>query len=146
MNLLNRKAFKCFFRLVCAIVVAFMVGYWLYKYEIEDRDIGVVDYAPLQDANEIEFPVISLCFMNPFLSKQFRASNSNITMETYRQYLEGNVYDDIFENLEYSNLTLDLEKYFLSGQIFWQNETYDMKISEFISHSEVFSGFDQSEF
>lgn len=74
-----------------------MVGYWLYKYEIEDRDIGVVDYAPLETASEVEVPVISLCFKNPFLEKQSQTINSSVTMEAYRQYLEGNVYDDIYD-------------------------------------------------
>ena len=36
-----------------------MVGYWFYKYEVEDRDIGVVDYVSLEDTEEIMFPAIS---------------------------------------------------------------------------------------
>ena len=38
-----------------------MIGYWLYKYEIEDRDIGVVDYISLVDATDIDFPRLTLC-------------------------------------------------------------------------------------
>ena len=155
MLICSRNVIKSVFTIACVIVVLGMVGFWFYKYEIEDRDIGVVDYAPLQDANDIEFPVTSLCFKDPFVCKtypqcdiliQTQATHSSIAMETYRQYLEGNVYDDVYENLEYSNLTLDLEKYFLSGRIYWQNETYDMNIADFIAHTEIFSGFYQSEF
>ena len=31
------------------VIVAIMIGYWLYKFEIEDRDIGVVDFVPLDE-------------------------------------------------------------------------------------------------
>ena len=64
---LTRKAFKSSFTIVCAIVVTFMVGYWFYKFEYEDRDIGVVDYAMLEEEENIELPAVSLCFMNPFI-------------------------------------------------------------------------------
>ena len=146
MVICSRNTIKSLFTITCIIVVLCMVGFWLYKYEIEDRDIGVVDYAPLHDAKEIEFPVISLCFQDPFIDKKFHATNSSISMETYREYLEGNVYEDIYENLEYSNLTLDLEKYFLFGVILWQNETTDTITSDFISHTEIFNGFYQLHF
>ena len=54
------------FQMLCCIVVLIMVGYWLYKFKIEDRDIGVVDYELLEKA-EVDFPAVSICFRNPFL-------------------------------------------------------------------------------
>ena len=69
MVLINRKAVKLSFTIVCAIVVTFMVGYWFYKFEYEDRDIGVVDYAMLEEEEDIEFPVVSLCFEYPFIEE-----------------------------------------------------------------------------
>ena len=53
----SRKKFTFCFRIVCIIVVLFMIGYWFYKYEIEDRDIGVVDYVSLEDAKYFDFPL-----------------------------------------------------------------------------------------
>ena len=49
------------------IVVAFMVGYWFYKYEYEDRNIGVVDYAMLVDAEYVEFTAVSLLSISNLL-------------------------------------------------------------------------------
>ena len=46
-----------------------MVGYWLFKYEVEDRSIGVVDYELFREAEDIKLPVASLCFENPFIKK-----------------------------------------------------------------------------
>ena len=97
MTFFNRKKFKFLFSLACAIVVAFMVGYWFYKCEIDDRDIGVVDYTPMIEMEEATFPVVSLCLKDPFLSKKLTAINSNITSTTYVNYLAGNIYDDLHE-------------------------------------------------
>ena len=142
MNLLNRKVFKCCFRLVCAIVVAFMVGYWLYKYEIEDRDIGVVDYTQLKDEKGIELPAISLCFEEPYLDEKLKAIISQIDKYDYELYLLGWDYNSSYEQIDYANVTVDLRQYFQVAIIQRHNETWynHMDVSDSISHHEVFSG------
>ena len=85
MNCLARKIFKICFTTVCTIVVTFMIGYWFYKYEIEDRDVGVVDYAQLSDEVDVEFPAISLCLADPFLDKKLKELSVNISVELYLQ-------------------------------------------------------------
>ena len=42
-----------------------MVGYWFYKFEVEDRDIGTVDYTSFKDDPKIIYPAASLCFAYP---------------------------------------------------------------------------------
>ena len=105
------------FQMLCCIVVLIMVGYWLYKFKIEDRDIGVVDYELLEKA-EVDFPVVSICFRNPFLEKELRKETSNETKEldkaTYLQYLKGMHYvDKLIKNIKYDNVTIHLENYFM---------------------------------
>ena len=140
----ERKAFKIFFTIICTIVVAFMVGFWCYKYEVEDRDIGVVDYTLLQDAEEIEFPAVSFCLKDPFLDEKLKAINSNITRETYLKYLEGEHYDDTHARIDYANVTIDLSKYFEIGEIMWQSPT--QQFDGTINHTEIFNGFHYSHF
>ena len=38
-----QKSFKSGFSLLCITFWGIMMGYWIYKYDVEDRDIGVVD-------------------------------------------------------------------------------------------------------
>ena len=66
MNCFNRKWMKACFSCTCAVVVAFMVGFWFFKYAVEDREIGLVDYPLLKDT-KIKFPVASICFEDPFI-------------------------------------------------------------------------------
>ena len=114
MMLCNRKYCKALYTISCAIVVAFMVGYWFYKYEIEDRDIGVVDYTSLEVSEDIKFPVVSWCFEDPFVDENLRATNSNITRQTYLRYLHGEIYDDMHEQIDYENVTINLADYLMS--------------------------------
>ena len=117
------------------------MGYWIYKYEVEDRDIGVVDYTSLEDTEEIKFPAISLCFVDPFLEKDLRADNLRITRQMYNEYLAGEHDDEMYEQIDYSNVTLDLRKYLLSGDLMWQNSTTKNNVTDSVKFTEVFNGY-----
>ena len=146
MYLSTRKTINSCFTFVCTIVVAFMVGYWFYKYEVEDRDIGVVDSIPLEETEEVKFPAVSLCFQDPFVEKNLREINPNITGHMFRQYLAGGLYDEMYESIDYSNVTLDLGQYLYSGEVGWQNGSTKSITSASIRHFEVFSGFNENDF
>ena len=146
MTFFNRKLFRSCFTILCAIAVTFMVGYWFYKYQVEDRDIGVVDYIPFEDSKDFQFPVVSLCFKDPFIGERLREIDSSITRSAYRKYLRGEVYDKAFEKIDYANVTIDLEQYFFYADILWRNETITTKVSDFINHKEVFNGYLISDF
>ena len=141
----NRQNCKVLYTIVCAIAFVVMVGYWFYKFEIEDRDIGVVDYLRLEDAKEIKFPVVSLCFENPFLgnssTRYLRFPNSNVTGDQYRWYLAGENHDEMYEQIDYSNVTLDLRQYLMEGNVQWKNTSYKDLLSDSMHHFRVFDGF-----
>ena len=59
MNVLNRKSFEVSFVIMCVVGVTFMIAYWFYKFETEDRDFGVVDYKSFEEATEVDYPVVS---------------------------------------------------------------------------------------
>ena len=123
-----------------------MVGFWFYKYIVEDRDIGVVDYIPLADANDIKFPAVSLCFGSPFLTQKLSEISSNVTYKTYYDFLAGNTHDDLHSQIDYTNVTVDLGQYFHTSNVQWLNDTYDYKVDGSTSHHEVFSGFKTAAF
>ena len=68
--ILGRRNLKIIFNLICIITVGCMAGYWLHKYKITDRDIGVVDYVQIEEAeDEVKLFVTSICFQDPFIEK-----------------------------------------------------------------------------
>ena len=150
MTFTSRKLTKLCFTILCSITVAFMMGYWFYKYEVEDRDIGVVDYAPLGDADTIKLPDVSLCIENPVHDRNLKAINSSIRSGDYVAYLGGDdpyylgryTYDKMYEEIDYSNATLgNLNHYFGSGVVWWQNGTDKIITSDNINYIETFNGF-----
>ena len=68
-----------------------MMSYWLYKYEIEDRDITVVDYSKIEEAITVKLPIATLCLLNPFVEAKVKSFNSSISLESYINYLKGHI-------------------------------------------------------
>ena len=128
------------FKIICIVGTVCMVGYWFYKFAAEDRDIGVVDYESFEESEKIHFPVITFCFENVFLSKQMLETNWKINVTKYMQYLKGDHYDDDYDRINYWNVTIDLNKYFLYGEAQWNNDTSYHNDTLTFTHTENFNG------
>ena len=140
MAIISWRIFTVTFQIICFIGVVVMVGFWFYKYEIEDRDIGVVDYELLEKA-DVELPIFSLCFEKPVLMDTLNDIDPEINTTTYLKYLEGEIDDDRMEHINYFNVTLDLNKYFLGAIIRFPNEIgYREKKITIINHKTIFNG------
>ena len=91
-----------------------MVIYWLYKYKVIDRDIGVLSLISLEEAKDVEFPMPSLCLIEPFIDTRFDTDHSNINSTDYIRYLKGNASHNSVETIDYERVTLNLNNYFYS--------------------------------
>lgn len=80
MQLVIRKTIKDTFSIVCFLVVSFMVSYWGYKYQIEDRDIADVDFMSMQDIKETNMPYPTLCFKDSFIDQKLREINEKFNL------------------------------------------------------------------
>ena len=119
-----------------------MIGYWAYKYEIDDRDIGVVDYISLQASSNIKFPVLTICFINPIVEHKLNyVSNNSINVSRYIQYLKGEIWSKELERVDYQYVTLDLNDYFESMFEEWTNSSIMRESSLPLYHRNTFSGF-----
>ena len=81
-----RKTIQAAFEILCWVTFTFMVIYWLYKYKVIDRDIGVLSLISLEEAEDIEFPLPSLCLIDPFLERRFSTLQSNVDSSDYLEY------------------------------------------------------------
>ena len=116
-----------------------MVGYWFYKFAVEDRDIGVVDYTSFEESKDIPFPVVTFCFENVLMPKRMPDTYSKTR---YIQYLKGELYEANYDKINYKNVTIDLSKYFLRGEVQWNNgSSYHNGTLDF-THTNNFNGFD----
>ena len=117
-----------------------MVSYWIYKFTVEDRDIGVVDYESL-DKTEIGFPLVSLCFKYPFLGNELKKINTSFSRYSYLQYLKGDIHDDQYEKIDYKNVTMDLDDYFIKSVFKLSNDSTRRTSFAKPAHKVIFNGF-----
>ena len=120
MKLIIRKIIKGAFSIVCFSVVSFMVSYWVYKYQIEDRDIAVVDFISMQDIKETNMPYPTLCFKDSFIDQKLREINEefNLTENSidgngYIEYMKGEYFESKFADIDFRNVSLNLNDHFL---------------------------------
>ena len=79
-----------------------MVGYWFYKFKVDDRDIGLVDYTSFKDAPSIKHPVASLCFDQPFMQGKMEEIYPGTNITSYLKFLNGEIFDNAFEIIDYA--------------------------------------------
>ena len=151
MNPFNRMICKCMFKAVCIISALTMIGYWLYKFEIEDRDVGVVDYVPIDESLDIPLPVPSVCIKEPFLEARMLDLKPVHDVYTYLNFLEGSdthwgneklLFDENLTHVDYFNVTLNLKDYVTV--IFYQlknDHPDEWRTDEIFDHKESFNGF-----
>ena len=119
---------KYSFTTACIICTFIMIGYWLYKFRVEDRDIGVVDYVSIEDAVDIKLPLASLCFSDPFLRdklKEYPGMNGTDINSAQKRakVLMGEDFIENFYRSDYRNLTFDLDDFLAYGLSQTRNET-----------------------
>ena len=134
----SKKLFMSCYEALCVVCVIFMVGYWLYKFGVDDRDIGTVDYKFFKDFPEIKYPVASLCFENPFMSEKM--AELDLDIASYESFLKGDTFEKQFKSVDYTNLTLDLDNYLIKTHMKLRNETKYRELKLF-EHKVSFNGF-----
>ena len=139
MSFRNEDALRLSFKLVCMIGVLSMVGYWVYKFLVEDRDIGVVDYEPL-GTSEIDLPVASICIVNPFLGRKISFVEPQHNETTYLAYIKGDIDAPEFQGTHYENLTLDLNDYLTTVAMEYRNGSRQLVSKPNKKHQVIFNG------
>ena len=125
-----------------------MIGYWFYKFDVEDRDIGTVEYTAFKDQSEIKYPVATLCFTAPFSRRKVVETDPNLNITNYSNYIEGESFEEKFHKIDYGNITLDLNDYFNYSYVKLRNGTelrggYEINGIGTFSHKVNFNGISE---
>ena len=108
------------FKVMCGLVVVFMIGFWLYKYQ-KNEDLCLVDYKFVKDFKEKVLPVFNVCFVGGIMDKLLNQVDPNITGPTYLEYLRGKVFEEKFNSIDYNRITVNLTDYLAEVFIQWKN-------------------------
>ena len=82
-----------FFNILCWIVTLILVSYWTYVYTLDD-DLCIVDYKKYFESELDEFPVLSLCLKNQISGGKLKLQNSEINIQQYVDFLNGEVFEE----------------------------------------------------
>ena len=123
MEYIQLRVLRYSFNSICVITLFCMAGYWIWKFAIDDRDIGIVDYVEYGKELDIELFAVTFCFKNAFLKDQMESIQPEINQTSYLQYLRGDFMNSRLRDIEYENITMNLGKYFLRGSYGLSNET-----------------------
>ena len=146
MNVTQRNSFRVTFKVVCVFIVTWMIGFWFYKFIIEDRDIGIVDYISIEDDDDFDLPMPYMCFETPVLINKMNSIDPSPYNSEYLRYLKGEIFDKRFKDFDYDDVTLKLENYFLRADIvLFNGEVLPNKSKEF-TNKHIFSGFQEGLF
>ena len=121
------KNIERFFCNICWITAISFTSFCLYEFGL-DKDLCTIAFKKFHDSDEYIFPVLSMCFKDPFVGNNVTALNDDINQSSLQKYLEGS--EDIPEHLHlrYEDIAMDVNKYVLGYWIRWRNgsdfETY----------------------
>ena len=116
------------FRAICIASTGALSAFWLYKYTLNE-DLSVFEYKQFYKTEDDVFPVLSLCFRNPFLTEKLR-QNHGINELTYLSFLQGKNLTTKMLEIDYDKITLELTDYLTQYTISYRNNSHQSFQSE----------------
>ena len=144
MKVISKISLRFLYKAFCVVCVLCMVLYWFYKFEVEDRDIGIVHYESFKDGSNIPYPVASLCFEQPFSRRKVSLIDPGINVTNYLMYLEGDIIEEEFKDVDYLGISLNLDDYLNGYWLYLRNGT-DLENTEVATFSNKvnFNGYSE---
>ena len=124
MSNINWSRFLTSFQLICWTVVLTLVVYWIYAFS-QNEDLSVVEYRKYYETESDIFPTLTICLKNPIINEKFHKQVSEINQTTYLQFLKGNYFNRHFLNINYENVTINMNEYVTGTWISWRNGSLD---------------------
>ena len=114
------KGLRFRFKFICSLLAIVLVVDVFYKFS-KNEDISLLKYTSYLKTENDYYPVISFCFKNPFLTEKLEKYGADEA--TYLHFLEGkNISDEMLE-IEYDQVTIDVNDYLVEYYILWVNGT-----------------------
>ena len=129
MNLFKCDNIVSLFKVICWTICVIVAFYWTYLYNLNE-DLSIVDNRKFyQDPSDV-FPVLSICFKNPFPEANLEKMGDEINPTTYVEYLQGNFNDSKFQSIDYQSSVLKVSEYVNEVYIKWKNGSYKSYYTE----------------
>ena len=123
------KYLKYTYCIFCVLCAALLSIWCIYHYFL-DEDLTQVNFKRFHEETEDIYPSLSLCFMNPYLPEMFGNNNkTNISLNEYLQFLQGNRWKPEMLTIDYHKATLDIKKYLIGYDILYLEKEYPIHMN-----------------
>ena len=111
-----------FFRVLCWFATLTAICYWLFIYSLNE-DVCIIDNKKYYEHPSYVFPVLSVCFRNPFSTTQFQNETQEFNETEYIEFLKGDYFSKRLMEIDYHRIRLNISDYIDSYYIEWTNGT-----------------------
>ena len=108
------------FHIFCVLSALSLTCWCFHKY-MQDKDVSLVNYKRFHSDRGSIYPSLTLCFNNPFLNDKLKTFGDGINTSTYYSFLEGLLWDKRMVDIDYDNVTVNLDDYLLGARIVLAN-------------------------
>ena len=119
------KGFVIVFHCLCWVATVTTILYWVYIFSL-DGDLSNVDNRPFYERKQDIFPVLSLCFRNPFSDEKLEKTGTGVNATSYLKFLKGEHFLSEMMEIDYKNITMDISEYIEDATVGWRNGTSAM--------------------
>ena len=112
-----------FYKFSCFSVAFSLTLYWIYEYSL-DKDLCTVDFKKYYDDKQDEFPTLSICLDNENPESTLRTLHPPINKSMYLKFLQGESFDADMIDIDYRNVTADLNDYIVAEYVSYRNGSY----------------------
>ena len=99
------------FSLACFSAAFGMTIFWCYKFW-KDEDLCLVDYKSFESSIDVDYPMLSLCLVDPFIESKLKVYNESFNVTNYKNYLYGEESYHGMDNISFNDVTLDLVDFY----------------------------------
>ena len=106
MAIINRKSLSFAFSMICLFATIGLTIYAMYRFS-KNEDTTLVRFTTFLSSKDAIYPSFSFCILPPFLEKQFEVYRDDlINMTSYKEFLDGTIWDESFLKVDYDNVTV----------------------------------------
>ena len=102
---------------MCAISAVFC---WIYLYTLNE-DSTFMEYKKYYHEKFDKYPMLSLCFKNPFNNSILEQLGTNVNATTYLEFLEGKYFNTDMMRQDYQKIKLNIVDYVINTWSSWRN-------------------------
>ena len=132
MKMTKRNVFRYCYNIACVATAFGMTVLWMCRYSL-DEDSVKIDLKQFHFL-EGQYPMISVCLIDPFVESRIKKYNNSLSGEKYRELLIGHKFSSQIEEIIFEDVTLNLADFYIGDDVYFRNGTYKQGTSPNFIH------------